>query len=198
MRCEEVGGRKERAQWKAAGLSRLGSDHHPADVLRPFHSDTMSILPVLPPETIEHIIKLSLPTDDRDRRHALLAYSLVDSTWRDIAQRELGRQVVLYGLPGTKKFAAALEEQPRLAETVRSLTPAPELSYEIRRMDDWSVALNIIVLCGSLKTLSIEYLWGVELMSISAPRASPCGLARRLLTAPRSSRRNSLPHPYQL
>lgn len=101
--------------------------------------------------------------------------------------------------PGNEEVrGSARGTAPSRGDRSQPLTPAPELSYEIRRMDDWSVALNIIVLCGSLKTLSIEYLWGVELMSISAPRASPCGLARRLLTAPRSSRRNSLPHPYQL
>ncbi|ORY73818.1 hypothetical protein BCR35DRAFT_144962 [Leucosporidium creatinivorum] len=51
------------------------------------------MIPPLPTEILHHIIKLSLPVVSfrtyRERYDLLLAYSLVDSTWRVLSQQEL-------------------------------------------------------------------------------------------------------------
>ncbi|ORY88189.1 hypothetical protein BCR35DRAFT_21764 [Leucosporidium creatinivorum] len=57
------------------------------------------VAPPLPVEIVEHIIKQSLPLlrfNTFDKRYRVLRkFSLVDSTWKELAQRELGRHVLV-------------------------------------------------------------------------------------------------------
>lgn len=70
-------------------------------------------LPTLPPETISHIIKLSLPVKRfgsfRERYRVLRSYSLVDRTWRELAQARLFRHVWLSEERQARGLLASLE-----------------------------------------------------------------------------------------
>jgi hypothetical protein len=66
----------------------------------------------LPPETIEHIIKIAYPInppswEHRRRREFLLATSLVCRAWTPFAQEALWKHVYLFGDQRLPRFAAS-------------------------------------------------------------------------------------------
>jgi len=86
------------------------------------------VVPPLPVEITEHIIKQSLPilrfSTFRERYRILRTFSLVDPTWRNLAQKELGKHVML-----TKRQVRKLEDTdvqlPGFFQRSNSLWTAP-------------------------------------------------------------------------
>lgn len=86
------------------------SQSQPATSLRP--------PPQLHIEIIEHIIHLSVfpfnPSAAQSSRSHLLAFCLVNSTWRAIAQRELFKNVhIIVNSSEVSRFATALRSMPK-------------------------------------------------------------------------------------
>jgi hypothetical protein len=107
-RCQSPGQRPRKQHTSASVTPRLGSPRsspelssgRPPRVLRAssrLASPPLTMPPLLPPETIRHIIQLSLPpvlySAFEERYALLLSYSLVNSTWRQIAKEELFRDL---------------------------------------------------------------------------------------------------------
>lgn len=94
----------------------------------PSHSDngTSSVLPSLPPEITQHIIRLGLPrfsiTTHRERYATLKCFALVNSTWSTLAQKELFRHVVLHDETVAKELLDVLRGCASLASVVRSVS----------------------------------------------------------------------------
>ncbi|ORY73831.1 hypothetical protein BCR35DRAFT_306940 [Leucosporidium creatinivorum] len=90
------------------------------------------MIPSLPTEILHHIIKLSLPVVSfgtyRERYNLLLAYSLVNSTWRALAKKELYEELFV---KNSKEAAAALSVEGA-RETVKRVHLGP---YETRGFD---------------------------------------------------------------
>lgn len=78
-------------------------------------------LPTLPLEIWSHIIRLSLPVkcfaSFRERYDVLLAYSLVNRIWRELAQAQLLRHVWLEDKERAERFLAGVDRTgPRRQE----------------------------------------------------------------------------------
>ena len=110
-------------------------------------------VPSLPVEIIEHVIKLSLPpllfSTFKKRYSYLKRYSLVDSTWRELAQRELWREVLLTRSSSSQVKRAISQVHPQSLHGVwledyhgRDLLDLRKAGIHPRRIAAWSGELD--------------------------------------------------------
>ncbi|ORY88181.1 hypothetical protein BCR35DRAFT_330057 [Leucosporidium creatinivorum] len=82
------------------------------------------VVPPLPVEIVEHIIKQSLPPlrfeTFKERYELLRTYSLVDSRWRVLAQKELGRHLVVTN-EGWERLKEAIHDSKSFGRQAQSV-----------------------------------------------------------------------------
>jgi hypothetical protein len=99
----------------------------PDSLLQPAPSPAPTPVPSLPTEIIQRIIQLALPrvsySTFPERYKTLKAFTLVNSTWRSLAQEELGRHLSLKHEQRLREAqrAAVTQRRPELWRTVQSV-----------------------------------------------------------------------------
>lgn len=116
----------------------------------------------LPPELLAKIIQEAstefnaIDTSTFERNRNLCTFSLVSSEWRDIAQRELGREVTVGTRRCLRALAGRARGDPSFAERVQHLRFAPQgLHSECLEME-----LDMALSSANVKLSSLSLLFG--------------------------------------
>lgn len=113
------------------------------------------MIPSLPTELIENIIRLSLPpirfSSYRERYNVLVAYSLVSSVWRSLAQEELGKHLVIGSTKGLKLVIQRLKLINKDGHKISPLS----LHLEGRLIAPDVEVKEILELCSTIKELFV-------------------------------------------
>lgn len=126
-------------------------------------------LPALPPELLLHIVQLSVPPaspgDDLSERLAcLVAFSQASHAFKDIAELEMYRAVILYDSRAVRRFSETLQARPELAPLVKILFLG---RTKTRIPLDWSAPLQALLgLCVNLEQLNLGTVRDVEVSEV--------------------------------
>ncbi|ORY88195.1 hypothetical protein BCR35DRAFT_351035 [Leucosporidium creatinivorum] len=121
------------------------------------------VVPPVPVEIVEHIIKQSLPPlrfeTFKERYELLRTYSLVDSRWKELAQKELGRHVVVTN-EGRERLKEAIHDSKTFARhaqsvwaTAHSLVPSdkPKIVALVEQLLDRAELRHVTLSCVNLE-----------------------------------------------